>query len=247
MPLPLAFRAPPTLRNQDALVPQPAQSLVIDLSCTLPHGELTKLYRAIETALPDTQHRVVQFVSAYESEGASLIAFETAVIAARLVGKRVLFIDTAPAQLKSSRRLPPRVGIPLDTLLLTGRPPREAIAQADGVELYFATLRERGPDGFTTASLSAVESALANLRTSFDLILIDSQAIFRDAFGMALAKLVDGSILVIEAERTRGRVAIESKRLIEASGGRMIGSILNKRRFYIPRALYRFLYARQAV
>jgi protein-tyrosine kinase len=222
--------------------------ITVDLSCHFSHMELTKLVRMIETALPGTQHRVVQFVSAYKEEGASEIALETAIIAARLIGKRVLFIDTTSRLSKErKKKLSDASNISLETLLLSGGSPYEAIAQAAGTELYFAMLCEKGEEGLAPISLNAIENVLENLRPNFDLIIIDSQAILSDAFGMALAKLVDGSVMTIEAERTRAPVSAECKRLIESSGGHLIGAVMNRRRLYIPNSLYRLLYQRISI
>jgi Mrp family chromosome partitioning ATPase len=228
-------------QSSGALTTQTFHSVTIDLSCGLPSAELARLYRMIETSLPNISNRIVQFASAYSEEGASEIAFETAVIAARLIGKRILYIDTAAKQIGTPRKLPDNVRLPLDTLLLVGRPPHEGIAQAAGTELYFAILHEREKDELSSVSISVLEQALVHLRPFFDLIILDSQAILKDAFGNALSKLTDGTILVVEAERTRAPVAEETKRLIEGSGGRIIGAILNRRRYYIPKFLYRLL------
>ena len=80
----------PSLQNEEggALVTQINNSVIVDLSIVLPYGELARLCRGIETALPDLPNRVVQFVSAYAGEGSSTIAFETAVIAAQMMGKK---------------------------------------------------------------------------------------------------------------------------------------------------------------
>jgi protein-tyrosine kinase len=221
------------------------RSVTVDLSCRFSPTELAKLYRMIEAALPDQAHRVVQFVSSYKEEGASEIALETAIIAARLIGHRVLFIDTSTARgYRRQRKFAGAPSISLETLLLSGASPYEAIAQAAGTELYFAMLCDKGQDGIAPLSLSAIETALESLRPNFDLIVVDSPAILTDAFGMALAKLADGSVLTVEAERTRAPVALECKHLIESSGGRLLGAVMNKRRFYIPEGLYRMLFRR---
>jgi Mrp family chromosome partitioning ATPase len=221
---------------------QVRNSVIVDLSIALPYGELARLYRGIETALPDNPNRVIQFASAYAGEGSGAIAFETAVIAAQMMGKRVLFIDTGMSQVDVSYDFRETIAMPLDTLLLNGRPPYEAIAQAAGTELYLTRLRQRGDNEFPTASLSAMEKVLESLRPLFDLVVIDSQGVMNDAFGIAFAKLADASILVVEAERTRAPVAAECKRMLEAAGGRVIGSALSRRRFYIPKFIYRLFY-----
>ena len=228
-----------------ALTKHTFNTVTLDLSCRFSYSELAKLYRMIETALPGNPHRIVQFVSALNEEGASEIALETAILVAKLTGKRVLFINTSTTRdNKRKKRLPGSPTVSLDTLLLTGGSPYEAIARAVGTELYFAMLCERDSDGFVPVSLNAIEKALEGLRLNFDLIIVDSQKILSDAFGMALTKFADGSVMVIEAERTRGLVAEECKRLIEGSGGRLIGAVMNRRRFYIPDAIYRLFYQR---
>jgi Mrp family chromosome partitioning ATPase len=236
------------LRDQQNLaIKRSFRSVAIDLSCEFPPNELAKLYRMIEAALPDRTHRIIQFISAYKEEGASEIAFETAVIAARLIGLRVLFIDTATTLADKRKRKLPGSFAALETLLLAGGSPYDAIAQAAGTQLYFAMLCNRGQDGLAPVSLNHIGEALEVLRAHFDLIVVDSQAILTDAFGMALSKLADGSVMVVEAERTRAPVASECKRLIENGGGRVLGAVMNRRRLYIPDLLYRMCYNRVSI
>lgn len=252
MPMPIRITLTNNAAEQDnmpgtEIVQHQINSTVVDLGLSLPYGELAKLYRNIENALPDRACRVVQFVSAYKGEDASTVAFETAVLAARMMGKRVLFIDTSATQTSTSAILPDNVGIPLETMLLSGRPPYEALAQANGTELYLARLHERGENELPQASLQVMEQAIEHMKPLFDLIVIDSQGVLKDAFGIAFAKLADGSILVVEAERTRAPVALETKRVLESGGGNVIGSVLSKRRFYIPKFIYRLLYPHDGV
>jgi Mrp family chromosome partitioning ATPase len=47
--------------------------------------------------------------------------------------------------------------------------------------------------------------------------------------------------MVVEAERTRSPIVDQARRSIESNGGRMLGVVLNKRRFHIPRFLYQWL------
>jgi protein-tyrosine kinase len=79
------------------------------------------------------------------------------------------------------------------------------------------------------------------LRDHFDLVVFDAPAMSHGALGPALTKKVDGVVVVVEAERTRAPVVAELQRVIEVNGGRILGVVLNKRRFHIPRFLYRWL------
>ena len=78
-------------------------------------------------------------------------------------------------------------------------------------------------------------------RTSFDLILIDSPAFERSSAGIEVAALADATLVVVEAELTRAAVARRLVEQIDDAGGQVIGAVLNKRSFYIPRWLYRSL------
>jgi protein-tyrosine kinase len=59
--------------------------------------------------------------------------------------------------------------------------------------------------------------------------------------GIAIARRVDGVVLVLEAEKTRGPVAENLKERIQKNGGNLLGIIFNKRRHYIPEFLYKRL------
>jgi Mrp family chromosome partitioning ATPase len=49
---------------------------------------------------------------------------------------------------------------------------------------------------------------------------------------------VDGVILVIESQKTRKRAARWAKEQIEGAGGKLLGVVLNKHRYYMPDWLY---------
>jgi protein-tyrosine kinase len=75
----------------------------------------------------------------------------------------------------------------------------------------------------------------------FDYILVDSPPVALCSETRIICSAVDGVILVLEAGKTRRQAALRAKREIESAGGVFLGSILNKRKFYIPNWLYRRL------
>jgi Mrp family chromosome partitioning ATPase len=48
-------------------------------------------------------------------------------------------------------------------------------------------------------------------------------------------------ILVVESGKTRRQVALTAKRKLEGAGGKILGVVLNKRRYYIPEFVYKRL------
>ncbi len=72
--------------------------------------------------------------------------------------------------------------------------------------------------------------------------IITSSGMLHNELGKSLTKMASGSVLVVEAEHTRAPVAQEVKRLIEALGGKVVGTVLVKRQLYIPMWIYNLLY-----
>lgn len=95
-----------------------------------------------------------------------------------------------------------------------------------------------------TVSLFSTERfnlLLSSAREIFDYIILDSSPIALFPETRILSAKVDGVILIIEAGKTRRQAALRAKKEIEGSGGVFLGSVLNKRKFYIPKWLYRRL------
>ena len=70
---------------------------------------------------------------------------------------------------------------------------------------------------------------------------MDAPPISRYADAIALGRLSDGVVLVLEAESTRreaARIAVENLR---ASRIPVLGAVLNKRTFPIPERIYKML------
>jgi len=70
------------------------------------------------------------------------------------------------------------------------------------------------------------------------LILIDSAAAADSPDGIDISTVVDGTVLVIGAEKTRWQVAQDVRNRIEERGGYLIGVLLNEVRFHIPAPIY---------
>jgi protein-tyrosine kinase len=86
-----------------------------------------------------------------------------------------------------------------------------------------------------------MRSRIAELRREFEFVVIDAPPISRYADAIALGKLADGVVVILEAESTRreaARIAVDNMR---ASKIPVLGAVLNKRTFPIPERLYRKL------
>jgi capsular exopolysaccharide synthesis family protein len=85
------------------------------------------------------------------------------------------------------------------------------------------------------------EQFLESASKSFDYVILDGPPIPNSSESRIISSKVDGVILVLEAGVTRRQVALKAKKEIEAAGGRLLGVVLNKRKYHIPRWVYKIL------
>lgn len=83
-----------------------------------------------------------------------------------------------------------------------------------------------------------VDGMLSELRGRFDLIVVDSAPLVPFAEGVLLSRKVDGVVLVVRSAATRQSSAQRVLGLLDDAGANVLGSVLNGRRFYIPRFIY---------
>jgi Mrp family chromosome partitioning ATPase len=200
--------------------------------------EMVRLHQNLDTLLPQAKKRVVQFIGSREGEGTSTVVREFARVSATRFGQRVLLLDTDRHAVE---------GDPLFTLTpehheseayqgedLTDLAPYQ-IANSS---LFISAVPLNSGSAWQNGNSPRAEAFWERLRQNFDLVLVDSPPAASSADGLAISSKVDGVIIVVEAERTRWPVAESTRDSIERSGGKILGIVFNKRRYYIPRFIY---------
>jgi len=107
----------------------------------------------------------------------------------------------------------------------------------NGVDVSALTPMRIGRPETELSDLDPVDS----LRVSFDNILIDCRPLKYSADAAVLASSADGVIVVVEAGRTRREEIVNAQRTIDVAGGKLLGFVLNKRRYPVPEWLYKRL------
>jgi uncharacterized protein involved in exopolysaccharide biosynthesis/Mrp family chromosome partitioning ATPase len=192
----------------------------------LSRQELAALYQSSTGMAPATGCPVVALVSCHGGEGVRTISQALAAYAAEALGQQVLLVDLAA---ESANR----------SLLAAaqGRLSAEQAISAQG-QLSFAGLAAKGEADVLATALPALQQQFAQLRQRYQLIVFAVPAILAQPGGQVLARLADGAIVVAEAERTRAPVVTQAIAKLGDAGGQVIGTVLNKRNFYIPGWLY---------
>jgi len=86
-----------------------------------------------------------------------------------------------------------------------------------------------------------IAGLLADLRGEFRYVMLDCSPVEEYSDAAFVAPRVDGIVMVIRSEVTRVETALKTKRHLEWAGGKVIGTVLNDKRNYIPLMLQRFL------
>jgi Mrp family chromosome partitioning ATPase len=209
------------------------------LGTSLPREQLMTLLSSVEAHLPEGAPRTIAVTSALSGEGTTTIARDLAVVGADTAGKRVLLVTVLPPKAGRGIDMP---GIGLDAVV-DGRAELRQVIQpmASGMSLFrttFATDQAASRHLFDGPGLAAtLKAALATV----DLVIIDAPPVLNSVAGVALARVAGGTVLVVEAEKTRAPIVDQARRKIEAHGGTIIGVVLNKRRLHLPDMIYRRL------
>jgi Mrp family chromosome partitioning ATPase len=79
------------------------------------------------------------------------------------------------------------------------------------------------------------------IRRKYRYALIDCGSMKASQHAVKLAPLVDGVVLVLEANRTQTDQILYAERTLEGVNGRVLGHVLNKRTYAIPEWLHRMM------
>jgi MinD-like ATPase involved in chromosome partitioning or flagellar assembly len=84
------------------------------------------------------------------------------------------------------------------------------------------------------ASLEHRRHCIDQLADQFQYILLDCPSVRQNGEALGVAPLVDGVLLVAEANRTTKKELNHAERQIEMAGGKLYGIIFNKQRHLVP-------------
>ncbi len=184
--------------------------------------------------------KVLLVVSSVRGEGASVVARDLAARLGESSDCRVLLVD-------ANLRRPSQHA----TLGVPSGPGLTDLAHRDGPNFHEGVVSQH-PQGFAFLAcghqrenpsqfLGQPETTeiIRGLSAKYDWIVIDGPPVLDYPDASVLAGLADGAILVVKAEATRQEVVAQAKRTLAETGVRILGAVLNRRRFHIPEAVYR--------
>jgi len=203
--------------------------------------EMIDLYRHIEVLLPDCPGMVLQFIGSRSGEGVSTIVREYAALVTARFGKSVLILDANQRASDQQHFFKVTNVCGWDRAVCDPEAMDKAICCLGDSNLYLSGLSHRSTAVRHLFDASQLQKFFTSLKERFDLVLIDSPPVTSGTDSTVLSNCADGVLLVVEADKTPWPVAENMKTKIRNSGGNILGLIFNKRSYYIPEFLYRWL------
>jgi protein-tyrosine kinase len=193
----------------------------------------------IEIAMPHLSSRVLLFTSSMEGEGTTEVTMGLGLTLAGAMSRRTAIIDCNARHPDIHRRLGVE-DIGLDEHLRGQLGLEQAMLNTLVPNLYVMPLGA----GLTSLALVRKErfgDFIKAVRDKFEYVLLDGSPVGTNPETTVLCDLVDAVIMVVRHGSTRREVVRRSKETIERAGGKILGVVLNKRKFPIPEFLYRRL------
>lgn len=203
--------------------------------------EMNRLHQSVRAVLPPSKKVVVQFVGSRRNEGTSTIVNEFGRFLAERAGKYVLLVDGDHTHLSQHYIFKHRPSRSLQDILDEGKSLEGVISQVRNSRLFLTRLNNARTSNHVASVSMSDKSVWNRLRSEFDFTLIDSPPLSDSDESLTLCPVVDGVVLVVEAEQTRSQVVASTKDRIIQQGGSILGLVFNKQRHYIPEWIYKRL------
>ena len=110
---------------------------------------------------------------------------------------------------------------------------------ADNFKVLGAGAAVDNPSSYLATSV--LTAGMQSLVDEVDWVIFDCPPVNSCAEASMIAAACDATVLVVRSGRTRREVVQDAKRRLEQGSAHLAGAVLNRRRYYIPEALYRWL------
>ncbi|MCP4688817.1 MAG: CpsD/CapB family tyrosine-protein kinase [Desulfobacterales bacterium] len=183
--------------------------------------------------------RTVLLAGSISGEGATTVAANLAMFVAANSPGRVLLVDgdTKTPGIFNFFDIREPGGL---TDFLSGERPLDEAVHPTGVSNLFLLGKGREEFQLSPNGLEAkIDRLLEEARKTFDFVFFDSPPVLEIPGTAAVAGRFDGALLIIQADRTIMSDVEKAFHEITALGGKVIGSILNRKKRYLPGKMHR--------
>ena len=241
------------LEQENSLIPIPENarlSLKAPLEARAPQVSLNRKAErhlsenARELRLIDGTIRGAQtllFTSCFDGEGKSTAALNAVFGLAGGSSERVLLVDANLSKPKLNKVFSTQRRAGLSDILIGRTAIEDTIHPTNCKELDFIPAGVSQNKLGESIQTEGMSEFIAIVKDSYDYVVVVGSSIFNSSGPTRMSSIFDGLVLVTACEHTKWEVVQSAEEKISASGGTILGVVLNKRKFYIPQRIYQWL------
>ncbi|HTX13714.1 MAG TPA: CpsD/CapB family tyrosine-protein kinase [Candidatus Baltobacteraceae bacterium] len=205
-------------------------------------NEMTKLVQQLFT-LHEGKHTTtaVVFCGVNRGDGCSWVCARASEALSEQVPGRVCIVDAnfRSPSLHEYFRVENESGL-ADAMKASG-PIETFVRPSWSSHLWFVCAGAVGGDPHGPLNPAQLRTRFSQLRSEFDYVLVDAPPIGQCSDAALLGQFTDGIVLVVGCNSTRRATARAAKESLDGAGVLILGTVLNRRTYPIPEALYRRL------
>lgn len=194
-----------------------------------PKSVVSEAYRTLRTNIQyssfDKKIQTIVVTSAEPSEGKSTVSGNLALAFAQNENKVIIIdCDLRKPSVHKKFKVSNLSGI---SEVLIGKIQLDDAIQSYNKNLDVLTSGKIPPNPSEMLSSAAMAILIEELKERYDVIILDSAPIGAVTDAQILSTKVDGTILVVRAERTKREVVLEAKNSLEKVGANILGCVLH--------------------
>ncbi|NOW02645.1 CpsD/CapB family tyrosine-protein kinase [Clostridium beijerinckii] len=194
-----------------------------------PRSMVSEAYKKLRTNIQyssfDKEIKTIVITSAQAAEGKSTVSGNLALSFAQ-IDKKVVIIDCdlRKPSIHKNFKISNLAGL---SEVITGQVALEEAVQKYSDNLYILPSGKIPPNPSEMLSSSAMAELIEKVRDKYNIAILDSAPLEAVADAQILSAKVDGTVLVIRAQRTNKESVIEAKNFLKKVGANIIGTVLN--------------------
>jgi capsular exopolysaccharide synthesis family protein len=197
-----------------------------------PRSPISEAYRVLRTNIMyssvDKPLRRLLITSTNPMEGKSTTVANLAVVLAQ-AGKRVVVVDADLRRPTQHKYFSLTNAFGVTTAIMDSQSPVEQQVQVTKIEnLWVMTSGPLPPNPAELLDSQRMEQVLVDLQKQADIIVVDSPPVMSVTDASLLSRRVDGTILVINAYKTRRAFLTRALGTLRSVNGNLLGVVLNR-------------------
>ena len=196
--------------------------------------ELRRLYHNARRGVDGRENRTVLLTSSNRGEGKSTIASYLAMTVAQFPSKKVLLVDADLRRPRAHRIFGVNNPLGLKDCLAEGIDPMTAVKRTPVENLHVVTAGERVEQPGRLFQSERLAEVVDKLAFYHDLVVVDSAPVLPVSDTLFLCPVIDAVLLVVLAGVTPREVVHRTRAVLDDSGARVAGVVLNNASRVLP-------------